>query len=112
MVSAPTGVGHPRLVVNVDQVELLRLSGFTWKEVEDAMLISRSTIWRRLCEAGTFMSKYSDVSGSALDCIVREFRHSHPHAGKVIIQGYLNSTGLCIQRYRIRESIFCVDPLG
>ena len=94
MVSAPTGVGHPRLVVNVDQVELLRLSGFTWKEVEDAMLISRSTIWRRLREAGTFMSKYSDASDSALDWVVREFRHSHPHAGQVIIQGYQSTLRL------------------
>ncbi len=112
MVNAPTGVGRPRVVLNMDQVDLLRSAGFTWREVENAMLISRSTIWRRLRETGTFMSKYCDIADSALDSIVRDFRHNHPHAGQVVIQGYLTSTGVCVQRYRIRKSISRVDPLG
>ena len=109
MTHASTGVGRPRVVVNIDNVELLRSAGFTWKE---ALLVSRCTIWRRLRECGSSLSKYSDISDSALDSVVRDFRHSHPHAGQAMIKGYLLSTGLSIQRFRIRESVSRVDPLS
>ena len=40
--------GRPRIIVNIDQVELLRSAGYKWDDVADAFLVSRSTIWRRL----------------------------------------------------------------
>ena len=40
--------GRPRIVINVEHVELLRSCGYTWNEVADALEVSRSTIWRRL----------------------------------------------------------------
>ncbi len=43
-------VGRPRLLVNMDQVELLRGCGYTWDEVSGCLNVSRSTLWRRLRE--------------------------------------------------------------
>ena len=59
--------GRPRIVVNVDLVELLRGCGYTWNEIADAMQIGRATIWRRLKEAGVSVQKYSDIIEDELD---------------------------------------------
>ena len=42
--------GRPQVLVNLEQVELLRGCGYTWVEVADCLNVSRSTIWRRLKE--------------------------------------------------------------
>ena len=48
------------------QVELLREMRYTWQQVADVLMISRSTLWRRLTELGFPMSSYSDISDSEL----------------------------------------------
>lgn len=75
----------------------------------NALLVSRSTIWRRCQECGVGVNRYSD---SSLDELVRHFRHSHPHCGQSILQGYLTGIGVRVQRYRIRAAVTRVDPLG
>ena len=78
----------------------------------DCFLVSRATIWRRLREAGVAARKYSDISDAALDAIVRDIRHRHPHSGQSMIQGMLTAMGYLLQRYRVRESLQRIDPLG
>ena len=39
--------GQPKIIVNVELVELLKGCGCTWNEIADAMQISRATTWRR-----------------------------------------------------------------
>ncbi len=39
--------GRPLMIINIEQVELLRSAGFTWQEVADAVGVSRTTLWRR-----------------------------------------------------------------
>ncbi len=62
--------GRPKLIVNVDAVELLRSCGYTWNEVAGALQVSRSTIWRRVKDAGIQLAKYSDISDDELDSII------------------------------------------
>ena len=64
--------GRPKLIVNTEQVELLRSSEFTWEEVAQILGISRTTLWRRVQELGIPMCKYSDISDHDLDHLVRE----------------------------------------
>lgn len=42
------GRGRPPIRISLEQVELMREAKFTWKEISGALLISRSTLWRRL----------------------------------------------------------------
>ena len=58
------------------------------------------------------LDSFTDISDRELDAAVRDFRSHHPHCGQVITHGYLNSIGIHVQRYRVRESIARVDPLG
>ena len=104
--------GHPRIIVNVDQVELLRSAGYTWDDVADAFLVSRSTIWRRLRETGISVSRYTDISDNDLDGLIGSIRQRHPHSGQSLIQGLLLSANVHVQRYRIRGALHRIDPLG
>ncbi len=107
------GPGRPKIQLNFEQIELLRSAGYNWNEVADAFMVSRSTVWRRLREYGTVsMGRYSDISDSDLDGIVRDITHRHRHTGQTLMQGHLSSIGIHVQRYRIRDSLHRVDPLG
>ena len=105
--------GRPKITINLDQVELLRSAGYTWNEIGDAFLVSRSTIWRQLKEAGTnLISRYSEISDNDLDALVYDIRQRHPHSGQNLIQGHLVSMNIHVQRHRIRSALHRVDSLG
>ena len=107
-----TGPGRPKIKVNLDQVELLRSAKYTWDEVAVALMVSKSTILRRLKDVGIKITPYTDISDGDLDRIVLEFQQRHPHSGQTLVQGYLCSIGIHIQRHRIRSAISRVDCLG
>ena len=71
--------GRPRIIMNVELVELLRGCGYTWNEIADDMQISRAMIWRRMKEAGVSVQKYSDISDSELDGIVKQIQQEYPN---------------------------------
>ena len=65
------------------QVELLREMRYTWQQVADVLMISRSTLWRRLTELGFPMSSYSDISDSELDGVMELLIADFPRNGIV-----------------------------
>lgn len=111
LVSRPGCVGRPRVLVNIDQIELLRSAGFTWQEVADAVQVSRSTLWRRLSELNVSTNKYSDICEDELDIHVRRLQRDYPNCGQVMIRSLLQQQGMYVQRYRVRESMRRLDPL-
>ena len=105
------GRGRPRIVLNVEHIELLRSCGYTWNEVADALQVSRATIWRRLRESGLDMQRYSDISDDELDMIVGRFQSENPNYGQQLLIGHLKAQGIHVQRCRLRESVHRTDPL-
>lgn len=103
--------GRPKIVVNIESVELLRSCGYTWKEVADALQVSRTTVWRRLKESGVEIAKYTEISDDELDCIVSQFQHDNRNCGQQMIIGHLRSVGIVVPRRRLRESVARTDPL-
>ena len=100
--------GRPMLCINVDQVEMLRQVGYSWQEVADAVGVSRTTLWRRLREQNVTLSPYTD---DELDELVKSIQRDFPNAGLVMVQGYLQSRGVQVQRYRVRQSVARNDPI-
>ncbi len=48
----------------------MRTSGYTWTEVANALETSRTTVWRRLRDAGYQILKYTDISDEQLDNVL------------------------------------------
>lgn len=103
--------GRPRLVVNIEQVELLRSSDFTWQEVAGVVGVSRTTLWRRLHKLGVPLEGYSDIDDDQLDELIREVQLNNPNIGVGMLQGHLKGLGKRVQRQRIRESVLRVNPM-
>ena len=105
-------VGRPRVAINVELVELMHSSGFTKSEIAKALLISRTTLWRRLREQGIHLDSYSELSDDDLDELVRCIHSRHPCFGYSLMKGMLEQQNIKVQRYRLRESIRRTDPVG
>lgn len=103
--------GRPRLIVNIEQVELLRTSGFSWDEVSQIIGISRTTLWRRFHSMGVPLQQYCDISDARLDSLIAEIQRNNPNIGVSMLQGYLRSQGTFVQRRRIRESVLRINPI-
>lgn len=104
-------VGRPSLALDIEHIEFLRTSGYTWEEVASVLGVSKSTVWRRLGNSGVHITKYTDISDSQLDDAVSEIQQQHPNIGLVMLQGFLKQNGVNVQRYRIRESVYRTDPI-
>ena len=95
--------------MNIEQVELFRSVGYSWSEVSNLLSVSRTTLWRRFHDLGIPTSKYSDISDEELVLSIREM---HPTVGLVMLQGYVASHGINIQRHRLRNSIQRLHPVN
>ena len=70
--------GQPFLPVNIDQVEMLRGTGYTWDEVANAIAFSQATFWCRLTEQSVTLSPYVDICDHGLDQVVSRIQHDFP----------------------------------
>ena len=91
-------------------VEFLRGVGYTWNEVSKALLVNRTTIWRKLSEVNITLHKYSDISDASLDEKVYQLQLRYPHCGQVLLRSMLQAQGTLVQWHRLRESVQRVDP--
>ena len=71
----------------------------------DTVGVSRTTLWRRLREQNVTLSPYTDISDDELNELVKSIQRDFPNAGLVMVQGYLQSRGVQVQRYRGRQSV-------
>lgn len=104
-------VGRPKVLVNVDLVELLKSANFTWQEIADALQVSRTTLWRRLKELNISTGRFSDICDLDLDYHVQSLCREYSNCGQIMMQSLLRQQGINVQRYRLRESMRRLDPI-
>ena len=80
--------------MNLDHVELLQNTGYSWTDIAKVFNISRSTLWRRITEAGMSIDNFSDVSDADLDAMFGETQNNFPKMGLRLIQGRLKTMGI------------------
>jgi len=69
-------------------------------------------LYRRLEDGISRETRYSDMSDSDLDSLVREIKRAHPNDGERLMIGHLSRYGVTVPRARLRGSIHRVDPVG
>ena len=83
---------------------------YTWEQVAHILLISRTTLWRRLTELHMPLSCYSDISEQELDCVMELLVRDFPRNGIVMMWGHLRSIGIFITRQKVHDSLMRVSP--
>ena len=73
---------------------------------------STRTVQRRMAEFDIVHNRYSDITDIQLDEMVGSIASRLPSCGIRSVQSMLRVDGVNLQRDRVRESLFRVDPLG
>ena len=105
--------GRPQIAISEDQLAGLMELHFSNRDIANLFHVSPRTIRRRIIQFGLEdHSDYSDINDTSLDAITTQFVFHHPNSGEKSFSGFLRSLGLRIQRYRVRESLWRIDPRG
>lgn len=105
--------GRPRLTISEIQLSSLLEQEFTQVEIARMLGCSARTIHRRIVEFGLDrFIQYNVISELQLDELVADFVANFPTAGQKTLAGHLSTLGYRIQRYKIRDSLYRVDPWG
>ena len=108
------GRGRPKLVIPKEQLEGLRSLGFSWTGISKMLGVSERTVRRRRedfdisCSAEAF----SQIEDDEIERHVGDILHTSPNSGERMIMGWFRGQGLHVQRWRIREAVGRVDPIG
>lgn len=96
-------------MIVVPLVELLREIRFSWSHVAEVLMVSRTTLWRRLKELGLTIP-HSDITDPELDGVMEALVHQYPRNGIVMMWGHLRSISIFVTRKRVYESLIRVSP--
>ena len=104
-----TKVGRPCIQINEGDILELRQLNFSWTKIASVLGVSRQTLYRRLEEFDISTDKFSDMSQTELDEVVRNIKKEHPHCGEIMLQGLLIHKGIKVPRKKLRSAIHHVD---
>ena len=107
-------VGRQRILIQRDQIEVLRSIGYSWTRIADTLGISARTLRNRRHEFGMAVgdATYDDLNDGQIDEIVTSILRVTPRAGQSMIAGAVRQRGIVLQRHRIRDSIHRVNPVA
>ncbi|XP_047192933.1 uncharacterized protein LOC124850944 [Scophthalmus maximus] len=104
--------GRPCYSITNEQISHCLSMGMNWRTIANCFGISRRTLYRHRQHLGIQSLQYNGLTNQELNQIVTEVLQRTPNAGEAYITGSLRSRGLRIQRWRIRQSLHEVDPVG
>ena len=107
-------VGRPAYVISREQLMLLRSYFFSWSSIARIMGVSRWTVHRRVgdLEVPASFRTYSHIQDGSLQQMVQEELISMPRCGERYMQGALRRRGIWVQRWRVRDALIHLDPIG
>lgn len=104
--------GRPQYSISGEQISHLVSLGMNWQNMATCLGISRRTLYRHRQLLGIQPLPYSTISNDNLNRVVGEILQSTTNAGERYVHGSLRSRGLRLQRWRVRQSLQEVDPIG
>ena len=113
MVCCDRDPGRPKATIDIEEVEYLRSLNFSNTNIAEMIGVSRSTLYRRMESEGIdIRKKYTTISDSDLDCVVKAIKQIHPNDGEHLMIGHLRHRNVFVPRHRTRAAIHRVDPVN
>ena len=97
--------GFRGILLNLETVDLLRSSGYTWNDITSSLQVSRTTLWRCLTEANYEIKRFTDISDDEVDSILRDCRGITP----IVDSRVLKQRDVIVQCRRLRENTARTD---
>ena len=88
---------------------MLRELRYTWEQIAGALMINRTTLWRRFRELGMHRHTSTYLSPAELDGVMSTLVSRFPNNGVVMMWGYLRSLNIFISRSKVRDSLLRVS---
>ena len=106
--------GRPSLVILKEQIEGLRSLGFSWAAMARMLGVSEKTLKRRreAFDISSELERFSDISDDEIDHFVKTALDISPQSGERMLIGWFKGKGIRLPRWRLRESVMRVDPIG
>lgn len=102
--------GRKMCFVTEEQVSFLRSSGLKWSLICRVLRISRSTLYRRLTSFN--LGDPQTFSDEDVDNMLCEIIFEMPNSGEIYLMGILRARKVFIPRWRLRERLKILDPVG
>lgn len=107
--------GQPKLEVSKRKIQFLRELHFPWVRIAELLGISTKTLTRRrqefqLNDEGDM--NWSCIGNDDLREIMQEIMTVTPGIGQTRMLGALHSRGIRVQRWKVREMMRELDPVG
>lgn len=104
--------GRPRYDLTADQINHCLDLGYNWQGISSLFGIDRRTLFRHRQRLSIPSNEYSSLPDENLTLIIRQILENTPNAGESYVRGSLRSRGFRIQRWRVRQILQEIDPVG
>ncbi|XP_013888677.1 uncharacterized protein LOC106536054 [Austrofundulus limnaeus] len=91
----------------------MRDLGFSWMAISRMLSVNIRTLYNHRTQLGLVdYGSFINISNEALDSVISEILHQTPGSGETYITGSLRGRGIRVQRWRVRERLRIIDPVG
>ena len=104
--------GAPQFDIPESVLEHLLENGFKVIDISKLLGVSVRTIYRRMVKYDLSRHSFSLLTDDNLDVHVERIINEFPLCGENMIMQILRQTGIDVQRYRLRDSMHIIDPVG
>uniref|UniRef100_A0A3B3SN53 Integrase core domain-containing protein n=1 Tax=Paramormyrops kingsleyae TaxID=1676925 RepID=A0A3B3SN53_9TELE len=95
------------------QLSHMRDLGFSWMAISRMLSVNIRTLYNHRRQLGLVdYLNFTNMSNDGLDHLITEVLRQTPGSGETYITGSLRARGIRVQRWRVRERLRIVDPVG
>ncbi|XP_029998101.1 uncharacterized protein LOC115424840 [Sphaeramia orbicularis] len=105
--------GRPKYNITAAQLTNMRDLGFSWMAISRILSVNIRTLYNHRTQLGLLdYGNFNNISNDDLDYLINEVLRQTPGSGETYITGSLRGRGIRVQRWRVRERLRIVDPVG
>lgn len=103
--------GRPQCAISTEEIKFLRNTGMKFKMIAKCLAVSRQTLYRHR-QRLNFIEINTVITDNELDAYIHSILNETPNVGEVYVIGSLHSRQVRVPRWRIRERLNAIDPVG